>query len=150
MKLLAITHPERYLAVFPYGGDKGKQRLLSLLGLPEPTAATRGRVQVEANDRLRRRVEALFPGDPWGMSRFLYWYAARDPERETASDAQSDPIADLAEDLLLDRSFLDDVVELLRDKGQVILYGPPGTGKTYIAKKLAEVLAPDPRRRTIV
>jgi 5-methylcytosine-specific restriction protein B len=150
MKLLAITHPERYLAVFPYKGEKGKQRLLHMLGLPEPTAISRGRVQVEANDRLRKRVEALFPGDPWGMSRFLFWYAARDPEQDEESDKQTDPIADLAEELLLDRSFLDDVVELLRDKGQVILYGPPGTGKTYIAKKLAAVLAPDQRRRSIV
>lgn len=151
MKLLAITHPERYLAVFPYRGEKGKQRLLQLLGLPVPaTTTSRGRAQIESNDTLRRRVEALFPGDAWGMSRFLYWYAERDPDREPTTDDQTDPIADLAEELLIDRAFLDDVVELLRDKGQVILYGPPGTGKTYIAKKLAEVLAPDPRRRNIV
>lgn len=150
MKLLAITHPERYLAVFPYKGENGKQRLLNVLGLPEPAETSRGRIHVEANDRLRRRVEALFPGDPWGMSRFLFWLAARDPDQETGSDDQTDPIEDLAEELLVDRSFLDDIVELLRDKGQVILYGPPGTGKTYIAKKLAEVLAPDQRRRSVV
>ena len=129
MKLLAITHPERYLAVFPYKGEKGKQRLLHLLSLPEPTGISRGHIQVEANDLLRRRVEALFPGDSWGMTRFLFWYAARAPQQEEASDEQSDPIADLAEELLLDRSFLDDLVDLLGDKGQVILYGPPGTGQ---------------------
>lgn len=150
MKLLAITHPERYLVVFPYTGEKGKQRLLQLLGLLEPTSASRGRTQVEANDRLRHRVEALFPGDPWGMSRFLLWLAARAPEQERDSEAQDDPIEDVAEELLLEKAFLDDIVDLLRDKGQVILYGPPGTGKTYIAKKPAEVLAPDPRRRSIV
>jgi replication-associated recombination protein RarA len=33
------------------------------------------------------------------------------------------------------------VVDLLRDRGPVILYGPPGTGKTYIARKLAAFLA---------
>jgi 5-methylcytosine-specific restriction protein B len=32
----------------------------------------------------------------------------------------------------------------------VTLYGPPGTGKTYLAQKLAEALAPDPTRRSLV
>lgn len=148
MKLLAISHPERYLPVFPYSGDQGKQRLLRLLELPEPSGASRGQTQAEANDRLRKRVEPLFPGDPWGMTRFLLWYAAR--EEQPLTDTDVDPLGELAEELLLDRAFLDDLVELLADRGQIILYGPPGTGKTYIAKKLAEALAPDPARRTIV
>ena len=38
---------------------------------------------------------------------------------------------------------LQEIVDLLEDKGQVILYGPPGTGKTYLAQVLAEALAPD-------
>lgn len=54
-----------------------------------------------------------------------------------------------AEDLLVDRDFLEDIVELLEDKGQVVLYGPPGTGKTYLAQRLAEALVPD-ERRTLV
>ena len=60
-------------------------------------------------------------------------------------------IEDLAEELLLeDRGFLDDIVELLDDKGQVVFYGPPGTGKTHLARKLAEALAPDRGRRMLV
>ncbi|MCC7019669.1 MAG: AAA family ATPase [Ardenticatenales bacterium] len=61
-----------------------------------------------------------------------------------------DPVATLADDLLLDPSFLEDIVGLLREKRQIILYGPPGTGKTYVAKRLAEALAPDVERRMIV
>lgn len=56
----------------------------------------------------------------------------------------------LAEELLVDRGFLDDIIELLEDKGQVVFYGPPGTGKTYLARKLAEALAPDHNRRALV
>ena len=48
------------------------------------------------------------------------------------------------------RSFVDDLVALLRDKRQIVLYGPPGTGKTYIARKLAEALAPSVDRRRFV
>ena len=61
-----------------------------------------------------------------------------------------DPIDAAAADLLIDRSFLDDIVGLLEDKGQVILYGPPGTGKTYLAQRLAEGLAPDASDRGLV
>jgi 5-methylcytosine-specific restriction enzyme B len=43
----------------------------------------------------------------------------------------------LAEALLVDRSWLQEVVELLRDRRQLILYGPPGTGKTYLAQRVA-------------
>lgn len=46
----------------------------------------------------------------------------------------------LAGRLLLDAWFLEEVVELLKDKKQVIFYGPPGTGKTYIARELANQL----------
>jgi 5-methylcytosine-specific restriction protein B len=150
MKLLAIAHPDRYLAVFGYDGDQGKKRMLQLLDLGVPAPSSRGRMHVEANDTLYARLELLFPGDPWGMSRFLLWLASRDATQPDGTVVELDPVADLAEELLLDRAFLDEIIDLLRDKGQVILYGPPGTGKTYIAKKLAEMLAPEPRRRSLV
>jgi 5-methylcytosine-specific restriction protein B len=42
---------------------------------------------------------------------------------------------------LIDQSWLNATIDLLRDKRQLILYGPPGTGKTYLAQALAEYLA---------
>ena len=59
-------------------------------------------------------------------------------------------LAGLAERLLVEVRFLEDIVELLEDKGQVILYGPPGTGKTYLARELARVLAIDESCRALV
>lgn len=50
-------------------------------------------------------------------------------------------LRELADALLLDEPFLDEVVQLLRDKGQMIFYGPPGTGKTYVARELAKWVA---------
>jgi MoxR-like ATPase len=49
-------------------------------------------------------------------------------------------LAELADELLIDVSFLEEIEELLEDKKQVIFYGPPGAGKTYVALKLAEAL----------
>ena len=43
--------------------------------------------------------------------------------------------------LHVDRSVLDEIKQLLDDKGQVVLHGPPGTGKTYLAVGLAAALA---------
>ena len=143
MKFLAVCHPDRFIPVFPYEGDKGKKRMLELLGLPKSSnSLTPGAQQVLANDLLRERLEAFFPKDPWGMAKFLYWYSER--------DRPHDPIGELATKLLVDPSRLREVVGLLEDKRQVILYGPPGTGKTYLARKLAECLAPDEARRSFV
>lgn len=62
-----------------------------------------------------------------------------------------DFIAAAARDLHVDRAFLDKIVTLLEDKGQVVFYGPPGTGKTYIAKRLARAMVEeDPTRTTVV
>ena len=61
-----------------------------------------------------------------------------------------DEIQVLAEKLYLPVDFLEEVKALLEDKNQVIFQGPPGTGKTYVAKALAECLAGDKGRVTLV
>ena len=148
LKLLAICHPDRYLCVYPYDGEQGKRRMLQALELPEPSAdATRGHKHVESNVLLWERLEPFFPKDPWGKMRFLYWYLDYVDGPEEPPD---DPLDVVARDLLIKRTFFEDIVELLKDKKQVILYGPPGTGKTYLAQNLAEALAPDPADRALV
>lgn len=148
MKMLAITHPERFITVYPCNGPQGKLRMLKLLGITPPENAGRGEMQVRSNDAIRERLDQFFPGDPFGIGQFLYWYAERD--EQTDSEPTTDPLGELADELLVDRSFVDDVFALLEDKKQVVFYGPPGTGKTYFARKLAEALVPDVSRRPIV
>ena len=147
MKLLAITNPETYIPVFPYGGAKGKQAMIRALELDAPTGSP-GEIQVAANRSIRDRLERFFPDDAWGISRFLYWYLARLEAPEIEDDR--DVLGELADDLLIDPTFVHKVVDLLETKRQVVFYGPPGTGKTYFARKLAEALAPDSNRRRLV
>lgn len=52
----------------------------------------------------------------------------------------ADPTQALADSLFLPRNWLSEVVDLLREKRQIVFYGPPGTGKTYIAQALAAFL----------
>lgn len=148
MKLLAVTHPDRFLTVYPYGGSQGKVKMLRLLGLPLPDASSRGALQVAANDALRERLDRFFPDDPLGIGNFLYWFVEQPELPETEQD--SDPYDELADELLVERGFVEEVVALLEEKKQVVFYGPPGTGKTYFARKLAEMLVPDAERRPIV
>ena len=59
-------------------------------------------------------------------------------------------LQDLATELHLPVSFLDDVNTLLEDKKQVIFQGPPGTGKTYVARKLVKHWAGSDKNVTLV
>jgi hypothetical protein len=56
---------------------------------------------------------------------------------------------ELADALHLPLLWLQETVELLAEKRQLIFYGPPGTGKTYIAKHLARHIADDEAVRLI-
>ena len=151
MKLLAVCHPDRILPAFPFTGDHGKARMLKELGLSVPPLSTSaGQRQIESNDALRQLTEPLFPGDAWAQAQFLYWLLNSDKKPETPPDGLVNPLVEAAEELLLDRAFLDDIKHLLQETRQVIFYGPPGTGKTFVAQRLATALAGDPARTMLV
>lgn len=46
----------------------------------------------------------------------------------------------LADQLHIDRIWLNELISLLEERRQIILYGPPGTGKTYLAQAVARHL----------
>ena len=47
-------------------------------------------------------------------------------------------ITTLAQDLLWQPHHLQEIIQDLQEKRQVIFYGPPGTGKTYVAREIAK------------
>ncbi|BBX24036.1 hypothetical protein MTER_34470 [Mycolicibacter terrae] len=65
----------------------------------------------------------------------------RRPPAGAAAMHLPDATAELARRLYVPQVWLQECVELLRDRPQLIFYGPPGTGKTYIAQELARHLA---------
>ncbi len=144
--LLAICHPDDFLAIGVQGGRWGRAAMLHRLGLPKPTGSSYGQRVLDANDRLREHLEPHFGDDTLEMGAFLRWLLDQEPPPAPSSMN----LPKLAHELLVDVGFLKEIVELLEDKGQVILYGPPGTGKTYLARKLAEALAPDEACRALV
>lgn len=147
-KLLSIVHPDRVLPIFVTAGAKGKLALMRhpALGLPSLIEGNRAEVAVRANDMLRDRLEPFFGDDTYGMKEFLYWLKLRVRPPSPGEDG----IAGLADRLLLDERWIREVLELLRDRKQIILYGPPGTGKTFIAREIMKLLAPEESRRAVV
>ncbi|MGW9402783.1 McrB family protein [Arthrobacter sp. NPDC055585] len=50
---------------------------------------------------------------------------------------------ELAQSLLMQRDDLQELIDLLQSRNQIVFYGPPGTGKTFLAGKMARYLAGD-------
>lgn len=63
--------------------------------------------------------------------------AERRPPKPSTEVDLPDATDDLSQRLHVGRDWLQECVELLRDRRQLIFYGPPGTGKTFIAQELA-------------
>ena len=157
-KLIAICHPERILPISTHDGKPGRLQMVQRLGLGDPQGANHDEQTVDANDRLREHLEPFFDDDLYGMATFLYWLMEQKPlSIDNGPGGTNGPppggepeLSGLANELLVPVGFLEDIVDLLDDKGQVILYGPPGTGKTYLAQELSKVLAPNESRRALV
>ena len=103
---------------------------------------------------------AGWPDELWGQFTAYRGPAPGQDSDEAGSGAKDgedtgpvglvDHIAAAAKDLHTDRAALDEIVELLDDKGQVVLYGPPGTGKTHLAVRLARAITEADRARMAV
>jgi 5-methylcytosine-specific restriction protein B len=65
--------------------------------------------------------------------------ASRD-EQETQPTQEVD-LGALAGALFLSEEFLQEAIDLLQERKQIVFYGPPGTGKTFIARALGRYLA---------
>lgn len=68
------------------------------------------------------------------------------PAVEVTNTPPEMTLEDLAERLHFDDAgleWLEETVDLLQHKKQLILQGPPGTGKTYVAREIAAFLAED-------
>ena len=71
-------------------------------------------------------------------------------QEDDSNDEYESDFDALAAKMYLPVDFFEEINTLLEEKKQVIFQGPPGTGKTYVAQALAECLAGDAARVTLV
>lgn len=102
-------------------------------------------IDINPDEMLAHIVDAIQQ-----ISRFKDITELEDLVPNPESGDEPDRLQLLADELLLDVEYLRNVEKLLEDKRQIILQGPPGTGKTYIARKLAECLAGNRERISLV
>jgi 5-methylcytosine-specific restriction protein B len=57
--------------------------------------------------------------------------------------------AETANELFVNQEWLDEVVELLNEKRQLVFYGPPGTGKTFLGRRIAAQLVGEQQVRLV-
>ena len=125
-------------------------------GHPPPETKDAGRryeYALDFLDQLVHRARELGlarPASRLDAQGIVWWWTERGKPVKASSSAQQSAVGEeeppesleeLAEELLFDIGFLEDIEKLLDDKGQVIFQGPPGTGKTYAARKIAACLA---------
>jgi hypothetical protein len=101
--------------------------------------ASRLQVQYEVVD-MTRELDLLEPYLAGGAAEESEEPPSESPARKLVLRDADD---ELATKLHVDKAWLQECIDLLRDRPQLIFYGPPGTGKTYIATYLAEHLAGD-------
>jgi 5-methylcytosine-specific restriction protein B len=87
-------------------------------------------------------VTSAPPPEDWNQEdreAFLAYQQGRKAVIVAPSIGQVPPVADdFAQRLFLPRPWLQQAIDLLNEKRQIIFYGPPGTGKTFVAQALAE------------
>lgn len=120
------------------------------------TGSSLGQRYVEFN-RAVQEVSRSLDLDPWDLTLKLVGrpmreatprQSAQDPGRDDGDGGQSErPAASVytldaaAADVFLDRADIERLRSQLQRKKNLVLQGPPGTGKTFIAQRLAWVLA---------
>ena len=84
------------------------------------------------------------PPDEWSddeQAAFFAWREGLDtngPDPDPVGAVIAPVPQALADEVLIERDWIQNVVHLLNEKRQVVFYGPPGTGKTFIARQIAE------------
>lgn len=102
-------------------------------------------VQSEVAARLKTQRDVVDMTQQLDQLRTLLKIVPNEPETPVPMEPVVLPDATdaLAERLHVSRAWLQECIDLLNDRPQLIFYGPPGTGKTFLAQEIAQHVAGD-------
>ncbi|MEU8899476.1 AAA family ATPase [Nocardia sp. NPDC048505] len=123
---------------------------LSTFGSDQRQSSPKSSQSIQLNRQNAAELIAIL-SDTFGFA-WRQQYAAPPEDLLTPADAEpefADATEEFAVSLHMPQEWLQECIDLLRDRPQLIFYGPPGTGKTYLAKALARYLCGEERVKTI-
>ena len=131
---------------FPTLDDKSRKYITETLGMPLPRKVLAAAGYLKIMDDLKDRFEEKdCPVHSFPELSLAAWKKRPlpGPEHPVEPGPPAVPytVADIMEEgYFLEPSSIEEMLERLRSKKNIVLQGPPGTGKTWLAKKLAFVL----------
>jgi 5-methylcytosine-specific restriction protein B len=148
--LMFLVHPQTFVSIV---SDQHKERIRNVfLGEVGETTGDLDRDLFAITIALQLKNRAPFDfynspfrekwdgGDPGRDENFDSDEGGADAGESGSGERTAFPAAGnaLAAKTFVDESWLQEVLDLLERRNQIILYGPPGTGKTFLAKALAK------------
>lgn len=102
-------------------------------------------VYEENEEGFLRRLHSIEAEDERTFLTKLHVYLSR-----KGDERRQYTLGDAAVDTYLERETLEEWLDILYERKQMIIYGPPGTGKTYTAQRLARIMTQSERRICLV
>lgn len=102
-------------------------------------------VYEENEEGFLRRLHSIEAEDERTFLAKLHIYLSR-----KGDERRQYTLGDAAVDTYLERETLEEWLDILYERKQMIIYGPPGTGKTYTAQRLARIMTQSERRICLV
>ena len=135
---------------FPTLDENSREYIARKLDIPVPQNVPDAAGYLEITDALKARFkEKDCPVHSFPELSLAAWENEPLPPQpkpgpqphEPKTELPSYSVDDIMEDgCFLERSGLEEILEILKNKKNIVLQGPPGTGKTWLAKKLAFAL----------
>ena len=135
---------------FPTLDENSREYIAGKLDIPVPQNVPDAAGYLEITDALKARFkEKDCPVHSFPELSLAAWENEPLPPQPKPGPQPHEPktelprysVGDIMEDgCFLERSGLEEILEILKNKKNIVLQGPPGTGKTWLAKKLAFAL----------
>ncbi|MBU9713224.1 McrB family protein [Evansella tamaricis] len=133
------------LLMWQYNGTDSEGEMVTYLIIWEDEESYNADVYLENVDGEFIKGTTILAEEEEDFLKSLHTYL-----KKTSDFKKPYTIEDAVKETYLPKVRLEEWLELLSEKRQIILYGPPGTGKTYVAQRLAKILTQQSKQTHLI